>query len=52
MTKRLMSLEKKMILVLEGGYNLDSLGWASVAVANALVDNIERSVAEKVSLIY
>ena len=29
MTEQLMSLGKKMMVVLEGGYNLESLAWAS-----------------------
>ena len=36
MTKKLMEFKKKMLLVLEGGYNPDVLLWASQSVLEAL----------------
>ncbi len=36
MTNELKKLNKNMFVVLEGGYNLDTISWASESVAKAL----------------
>ena len=40
MTEELMSLGKPILLILEGGYNLEVLKWASEAVVRALAKEV------------
>ncbi len=40
MTKRLMGINSKLLVCLEGGYNLESISWATEAVLRTLTGEI------------
>jgi acetoin utilization deacetylase AcuC-like enzyme len=40
MTQQLLGLNKPLGLILEGGYNLDVLQWASKSIARAVTDQL------------